>query len=315
MRFGVMAAGGVGAYFGGLLARAGEDVRFIARGAHLEAIRREGLRVEAVAPEGGFTVKGARATSDPAEAGACDVVLFCVKTISNPEAIPAIAPMMGPGSVVISLQNGVDNEGQLAARYGRERVMGGAAYIFTSVAGPGLIRQIGGPRRLVFGELGGGTSPRGERLLAVLKNAQVNAELSADIEAELWTKFIFICGVGGMTALTRSPLAEIMAYEGTRRMMREVMREVYEVGRARGVRLPEGADEDRYRFLGEQNPASKGSLCHDLEAGRRLEIDALCGTAARLGREAGVPTPLNDFIHHTLKLADLQIAGEVRLKA
>lgn len=314
MRFGVMAAGGVGGYFGGMLARAGEEVRFIARGAHLEAIQREGLRVEAVVPEGGFTVKGAAATDDPAEAGVCDVVLFCVKTVANPEAIPAIAPMMGPESVVISLQNGVDNEAQLAARYGRGRVMGGAAYIFTSVAGPGLVRQIGGPRRLVFGELGGGASARGERILAALKKAQINAELSGDIEAELWTKFIFICGVSGMTALTRSPLAGIMAYEGTRRMMREVMREVYDVGRARGVRLPPGADEDRYRFLGEQNPASKGSLCHDLEAGRRLEIDALCGAVSRLGREAGVPTPLNDFIYHTLKLADLQIAGEVKWK-
>jgi 2-dehydropantoate 2-reductase len=313
MRFGIMAAGGVGAYFGGLLARAGEDVRFIARGAHLEAIRREGLRVEAVVPEGGFTVRAPFAAGDPAEAGVCDVVLFCVKTTANTGAIPAIAPMMGPESVVISLQNGVDNEDQLAARYGRERVMGGAAYIFTSVAGPGLIRQIGGPRRLVFGELKGGASARGERILAALKSAGINAELSADIEAELWTKFIFICAVSGMTALTRSPLGEIMAYEGTRGMLRGVMREVYEVGRARGVRLPEGADEDRFRFLDQQNPASKGSLCHDLEAGRRLEIDALCGTVSRLGREAGVATPLNDFLHHALKLADLQIAGEVRL--
>ncbi|MEK6709779.1 MAG: 2-dehydropantoate 2-reductase [Nitrospinota bacterium] len=313
MRFGVMAAGGVGGYFGGLLARAGEDVRFIARGPHLEAIRRNGLRVEAVVPEGGFTVESPSAAADPAQAGVCDVVLFCVKTVSNPEAIPAIAPMVGPGTVIISLQNGVDNEEQLAARYSG-CVMGGAAYIFTSVAGPGLIRQIGGPRRLVFGELGGGRSPRGERILAALRRAEINAELSPDIEAELWTKFIFICAVGGVTALTRSPLAEIMAYEGTRRMMREVMREVYHVGRARGVRLPPGADEDRYRFLDQQNPASKGSLCHDLEAGRRLEIDALCGAAARLGREAGVPTPLNDFIHHTLKLADLQIAGEVKLE-
>jgi 2-dehydropantoate 2-reductase len=144
-----------------------------------------------------------------------------------------------------------------------------------------------------------------------MKAAGINAELSDDIQAELWTKFIFICAVSGMTALTRSPLGEIMAYEGTKEMMRGIMREVYEVGRARGVNLPEGADESRFRFLGEQNPASKGSLCHDLEAGRRLEIEALCGTVARLGREAGIATPLNDFIHHTLKLADLQIAGEI----
>jgi len=271
--------------------------------------------VECVVPAGGFTAKGAFFTDDPAEAGPCDVILFCVKTVANAAAIPAIAPMVGPGTAIISLQNGVDNEEQLAARYGEERVMGGAAYIFTSLDGPGVVRQIGGPRRLVFGEMGGGPSPRGERILKTLLGAEINAELSEDIETELWTKFIFICGVSGMTALTRSPLAEIMAYEGTRRMMREVMREACRVGRAKGVRLPEGADEDRFRFIDQQNPASKGSLCHDLEAGRRLEIDALCGALSRIGREVGVPTPLNDFLYHTLKLADLQIAGEIGLKA
>ena len=121
--------------------------------------------------------------------------------------------------------------------------------------------------------------------------------------------------MSGMTALTRSPLGEILAWEGTRGMMREAMREVYEVARARGVRLPEGADAGRFQFLDEQNPASKGSLAHDLEAGRRLEIDALCGALSRLGREAGVPTPCNDFLYNTLKLADLQIAGEISLGA
>ncbi|MEE9275088.1 MAG: 2-dehydropantoate 2-reductase [bacterium] len=312
MRFGIMAAGGVGGYFGGMLARAGEDVRFIARGAHLEAIREGGLRVESVEP-GAFTVTEGVFTQDPAEAGVCDVVLFCVKTTANEAAIPAIAPMMGPESVVIDLQNGVDNEDRLAEAYGAERVMGGAAYIFTSVDAPGRIKQIGGPRRLVFGEMAGGTSARGEKILGVLKRAGVNAELSDDILVELWTKFIFICAVSGMTALTRSPLGEILAWEGTRGMMREVMREVYEVGRARGVRLPEGADAGRFKFLDEQNPASKGSLAHDLEAGRRLEIDALCGALSRLGREAGVPTPCNDFLYNTLKLADLQIAGEISL--
>lgn len=310
MRFGIMAAGGVGGYFGGMLARAGGDVRFIARGAHLEALRSGGLRVECAVPDS-FRAESVFATDDPAEAGPCDVILYCVKTMANDTVIPAIAPMVGAETVVINLQNGVDNEERIADAYGPERVMGGAAYIFTAVDGPGRIRQIGGPRRLVFGKMAGGPSPHGEKILSAMKAAGINAELSDDIQAELWTKFIFICAVSGMTALTRSSLDEIMAYEGTKEMMRGIMREVYEVGRARGVNLPEGADEGRFRFLGEQNPASKGSLCHDLEAGRRLEIEALCGTVARLGREAGIATPLNDFIHHTLKLADLQIAGEI----
>ncbi len=311
MRFGVMAAGGVGGYFGALLARSGKEVVFIARGPHLEAMRKGGLRVESAAP-GDFVWREGMFTDSPAEAGACDVILYCVKTTANPAAIPAIAPMVGPGTAILNLQNGVDNEERLAAVYGAERVMGAAAYIFTSVAAPGLIRQIGGPRRLVFGEMAGGASARGERILAELRDAGIRAEHSGDIRAELWTKFIFICAVGGVTALARSSIGEVMAYEGTRNMMRETMREVYLVGRASGVNLPEGADEDRYRFLDAQNPASKGSLCHDLEAGRRLEIDALCGAVSRIGAEVGVKTPCNDFLFHTLKLADLQTAGAVK---
>ena len=311
MRFGIMATGGVGGYFGAMLARGGKDVAFIARGVHLEAIRKDGLRVESVA-SGEFSVREGIFTDSPAEAGVCDVILYCVKTTADDAAVPAIAPMVGADTVIINLQNGVAGEEKLAAVYGAERVMGGAAYIFTSIAAPGLIRQIGGPRRMVFGETGGGASGRGDGILAELKDAEINAVYSEDIEAELWTKFIFICAVGGMTALTRSTLGEIMAYEGTKNMMRETMREVYLVGRAKGVNLPDGADEARYRFLDEQNPASKGSLCHDLEAGRRLEIDALCATVSRIGAEVGVETPCNDFISHTLKLADLQIAGEVK---
>ena len=311
MRFGIMATGGVGGYFGAMLARGGKDVAFIARGVHLEAIRKDGLRVESVAP-GEFSVQEGIFTDSPAEAGVCDVILYCVKTTADDAAVPAIAPMVGADTVIINLQNGVAGEEKLAAVYGAERVMGGAAYIFTSIAEPGLIRQIGGPRRMVFGEMGGGASGRGDGILAELKDAEINAVYSEDIEAELWTKFIFICAVGGMTALTRSTLGEIMAYEGTKNMMRETMREVYLVGRTKGVNLPDGADEARYRFLDEQNPASKGSLCHDLEAGRRLEIDALCATVSRIGAEVGVETPCNDFISHTLKLADLQIAGEVK---
>lgn len=312
MRFGVMGTGGVGGYFGAMLARGGKEVAFIARGAHLAAMRKEGLRVESAAPGDFIAREGALFTDSPAEAGPCGVILYCVKTTADADAIPALAPMVGAGSVIISLQNGVDSEERLAAAYGAERVMGGAAYIFTSIAAPGRIRQIGGPRRLIFGEPAGGTSGRGARILAEFREAEINAELSGDIRAELWTKFIFICAVGGMTALTRAPIGEIMAYEGARSMMREAMREAFLVGRARGVNLPDGADEERFRFLDKQNPASKGSLCHDLEAGRRLEIDALCGAVSRMGAEAGVKTPCNDFLFHALKLADLRIAGEAR---
>jgi 2-dehydropantoate 2-reductase len=313
MRFGMMATGGVGGYFGGMIARAGGDVRFIARGEHLEAIRTKGLRVDCAEPKP-FTVEGVFATDDPAEAGPCDVIFYAVKTTANDAGIAAIEPMMGENTIIIDLQNGVDNEEQLAAAYGEMHVMGGTAYILTSVEGPGVIKQIGGPRRIVVGELGGGPSERGAEILAELKGMEINAEYTDDIQAELWTKFLFICAVNGMTALTRSPIGEIMAWEGTRAMMRGIMREVYETGRARGVSIPDGTDERLYAFLDEQNPASKGSMCHDIEAGRRLEIETLNGTASRLGKEAGVDTPLNDYIYRTLKLADMQAAGEIGLK-
>ncbi len=313
MRFGMMAAGGVGGYFGGMIHRAGGDVRFIARGEHLKAIRERGLRVDCAAPEP-FTTEGVFATDDPAEAGPCDVIFYAVKTIANDAAIPAIAPMVGPETVIINLQNGVDNEEKLAAAYGENYVMGGTAYILTSVERPGVIKQIGGPRRIVFGRLAGGPSPHGEEILAELKRMEINAEYTEDIQAELWTKFLFICAVNGMTALTRSPIGEIMAYGGTRGMMRGIMREVYETGRARGVKIPDGTDEKLYAFLDEQNPASKGSMCHDLEAGRRLEIETLNGAASRLGKEAGIDTPLNDYIYRILKLADMQAAGEIEPK-
>lgn len=306
----MMATGGVGAYFGAMIARAGGDVRFIARGEHLEAIRKRGLRVDCVEPEP-FTVEGVFATDDPAEAGPCNVIFYAVKTTANDEAIPAIAPMVGENTVIINLQNGVDNEERLATAYGERHVMGGTAYILTSIERPGVIKQIGGPRRIVFGEMAGGSSKRGKEILAELKRMEINAEYTDDIQTELWTKFLFICAVNGMTALTRSPLGEIMAYEGTREMMREIMREVYETGRARGVKIPDGTDERLYAFLNEQNPASKGSMCHDIEAGRRLEIETLNGTASRLGKEAQTDTPLNDYIYRTLKLADMQIAGDI----
>lgn len=314
MRFGVMGTGAVGGYFGGLLARAGTEVCFIARGDHLKALKKNGLRVESIEP-GDFTVKDALFTDDPSEAGVCDVVLFCVKTVANVVAIPAIRPMVGRQTVIITLQNGVDNPAQLAAEYGKEQVMGGVAYLFTSLAEPGVVKQTGGPRRLVFGEMEGGVSLRGEQIFNAFKSSSVNAELSADIRVELWKKFVFICAVSGMTALTRSSIGEIMAYEGTARMMREVMREVYKLAQAMEISIPEATDEKNFQFLSQQNPASKGSLCYDLEAGRRLEIDALCGTVSKLGKEKGVSTPINDYIYHTLKLADLKIGGAITLKA
>ena len=302
-----MGTGGVGGYFGGLLARAGMPVCFIARGRHLQALKEHGLTVDSVEP-GRFNVQDALFTDDPAEAGPCDVILYCVKTPSNDATIPSMRPMMGSDSVVISLQNGVDNGELLTREYGEDRVMEGAAYVFSAITAPGRIHQTGGPRRIVFGRLGGGSSARGEEIVDAMQRGGVTAHLSTDIRIELWNKLILICAVGGMTALTRRPLGEILGYDGTARMAREVMREVYQLALAMGIPLEPDADGANYRFMSQQHPSSKGSMCHDLEAGRRLEIDSLCGYASRMGRVHGVATPLNDYLYDTLKLEDLQAA-------
>ncbi len=307
MRFGIIGTGGVGGYFGGLLAHAGLPVCFIARGSHLQALRAHGLRVDSVEP-GAFTVRDAVFTDDAVEAGPCDVILYCVKTPANDSAIPFMRPMVHSGSVVISLQNGVDNGELLAREYGEERVMEGAAYVFSAIAGPGRIHQTAGPRRIVFGGLAGKSSRGGEAIVTAMRNAGVDAHLSADIRVELWNKFILICAVSGMTALTRRPLGEVLGYDGTSRMAREVMREVYRLGLAMGMPLEPGSDAANYGFMAQQDPSGKGSMCHDVEAGRRLEIDALNGYVSRMGRVHGVATPLNDYIFDTLKLEDLQAA-------
>ncbi len=310
MRFCIMGTGGVGGYFGGLLARAGLPVCFIARGDHLQALKEHGLTVESVEP-GAFNVRDALFTDDPGEAGPCDVILYCVKTPSNETAIPFMRPLIHADSVIISLQNGVDNGELLTREYGDDRVMEGAAYVFSTIAAPGSIHQTGGPRRIVFGRLGGGPSPKGEAVVDAMQRGGVTAHLSTDVRVELWNKFILICAVSGMTALTRRPLGEILGYDGTARMAREVMREVYQLALAVGIPLEPDADGANYRFMSQQHPSSKGSLCHDLEAGRRLEIDSLCGYVSRMGRVHGVATPLNDYLYDTLKLEDLQAARRI----
>ena len=311
MRFGIIGTGGVGGYFGGLLARAGLPVCFIARGSHLQALKEHGLTVDSVEP-GSFNVREAVFTGDPAEAGPCDVILYCVKTPSNDAAIPFMRPMMGPDSVVISLQNGVDNGELLAREYGDDRVMEGAAYVFSTITAPGRIHQTGGPRRIVFGPPSRGATPKGEEIVDAMRQGQVTAHLSTDIRVEIWNKFILICAVSGMTALTRRPLGDILGYDGTARMAREVMREVYQLALAMGIPLEPESDAANYHFMSQQHPSSKGSMCHDLEAGRRLEIDSLCGYVSRMGRVHGVATPLNDYIYDTLKLEDLQAARRLK---
>ena len=299
MRIAVMGTGGTGGYFGGLLARAGEKVAFIARGAHLEAIRKKGLAIKSVLA-GDFTVS-ATATDNPGDIGPVDFVLFCVKAYDNAVAAEQIRPLIGPETVVLSVQNGIDNEQQIGEVIGPNHIVGCVSYVSSTIESPGVVAQTGGPGTIVFGEMHGGTSDRTEALQSTLQNSDITAELHPDIQAALWQKFIGICGVNGVTALTRLPMGEIVACRETHNLMRETMQEVEAVARASGVNLPEGCVDQSMDFFSNVEPSVRGSMYYDLAAGRRLELDVLNGTVVRLGNKHGIPTPINFAIYAALK--------------
>lgn len=299
MRVAVFGAGGTGGYFGALLAHAGEDVTFIARGAHLDAIRARGLTVKSQM-RGDFVVQAA-ATDDPRQVGPVDLVLFCVKAYDNDSTIPLLPPLIGPDTMVLSVQNGIDNEARIARVIGPKPVMGAIAGVSSVVESPGVIHHKAGPGLIRFGELAGGTSVRTEGLLEVLRRAGIQAELHPDVRVALWEKFLFICGLSGLTALTRLPLGAILGCPETRGLLRGVMEEVESVGRAEAIALPVSCADQALALMEGLDPSVRGSLYYDLAAGRRLELDTLNGTVVRLGRERGVPTPLNFAIYAALK--------------
>lgn len=299
MRIAVMGTGGTGGYFGGLLARAGEEVAFIARGAHLEAIRKNGLAVKSVLA-GDFTIS-ATATDDPGDIGPVDFVLFCVKAYDNAVAAEQIRPLIGPETIVLSVQNGIDNEQQIGEVIGPDPILGCVSYVSSTIKSPGVIAQTGGPGTIVFGEMHGGTSARAETLQSTLQNSGITAELHSDIQTALWQKFLGICGVNGVTALTRLPMGEIVACEETLSLMRGTMEEVEAVARTSGANLPEGCVDQSMGFFSSVEPSVRGSMYYDLAAGRRLELDVLNGAVVRLGSEYGIPTPINFAIYAALK--------------
>jgi 2-dehydropantoate 2-reductase len=299
MRIAVMGTGGTGGYFGGLLARAGEEVTFIARGDHLEAIRKNGLAIKSVLA-GDFSIP-AKATDNTQDIGPVDLVLFCIKAYDNAAAADQIRPLIGPQTVVLSVQNGIDNEQQIGEVIGAEHILGCVSYVSSIIESPGVIAQTGGPGKIVFGEMQGGTSARTETLQSTLQNSGITAELHADIQVALWQKFLGICGVNGITALTRLPLGEILACEETRNLMRGTMEEVEAVARASGANLPEACVDQSMDLFSSVEPSVRGSMYYDLAAGRRLELDVLNGTLVRLGSEHGIPTPINFAIYAALK--------------
>lgn len=298
LRFAVIGAGGVGGYFGARLAAAGHDVTFLARGEHLRAIRRDGLRVESI--KGDVHIRPARATDRPEEIGPVDVVLCAVKAWQLPDALRSIPPLLGPGSVVLPLQNGVEAVDEARKAVGRERVLGGAAWIRAEIAAPGLIRHRGIEPRIVLGEPDGGESARARDLAAVLRGAGVSAEAAADIVAVLWSKLVFISATSAVGAVARVPIDAYRAVPETRALLVAAMQETMAVARARGVALAPDVLDRTLGFVDALPADTTSSMQRDVMAGRPSELDAQCGAVVRLGGEAGVPTPVNDFLYAVL---------------
>lgn len=302
MRIAVMGSGGLGSLFGGVLARAGADVTLVARGANLAALRERGLEVALLSGER-FQVD-VRATDDPAEVGPVDAVLFCVKTYDIEAAARSILPTIGPETLVLPVQNGVEAAEQIGAIVGHDRVVQGVGVAAATLERPGLVVQKGLTLRTLFGPDRVTGGKRAEAIAAAFRAAGIDAEVSPEVDRELWEKFIFaLVGLGFMT-LTRLPIGRTLACPESAEVAREVMNEGIAVGRARGVALGDTASDRAYARLHEIrdiNPQAQGSMYFDLIAGKRLELEAINGAVVRMGRAAGIPTPLNGLIYGALK--------------
>jgi len=296
-----MAAGAVGGYFGARLAAAGHDVFFIARGAHRDAIQKNGLKIESV--HGDLHLPNPNVTDDPVKVGPVDIVLFAVKLWDSETAAAAARPLLGPDSRLITFQNGIDNVERLSAVLGAERVVGGAAYIATTISSPGVIKHTSQFARMAFGRADKKPDRKLDAFVEAGKAAKLDVALAADIERELWQKFIFLTAMAGSTASLRSPIGSIIADPELRAFWRALMNEAFAVGKAKGVALDPAYLEERTNFvISKIEPGMKASMAHDLERGNRLELDWLTGKVRALGREFGIPTPASDTVYTVLKL-------------
>ncbi|HWL20266.1 MAG TPA: 2-dehydropantoate 2-reductase [Bradyrhizobium sp.] len=307
MRIAVVGAGGVGGGFGAALAKAGADVTFIARGAHLAAMTSLGLKVQG--PRGETHLVPTQATDDPASIGKVDIVLFCVKLWDIESAGAHIKPLIGPDTAVITLQNGIDAHERLIPILGHGAVMGGVAQISASIVSPGVIQQVGTFMRMIFGELAGRRSKRAEDFLALCVSAGFDATLSEQILTELWMKFILLASNAGIMSLARQPIGQLRDDPDLRPIFLAAYREVIDVGRAKGVTLPDDALDKIIDFSGHAPPAMKASMALDLDRGNRLELPWLSGKVAELGRQLGVATPTHSMIYAMLKPYAMGAAG------
>ncbi|OFW46392.1 MAG: 2-dehydropantoate 2-reductase [Acidobacteria bacterium RIFCSPLOWO2_12_FULL_67_14b] len=302
MRFAILGSGAVGGYFGARLARAGQDVTFIARGAHLEAIRSKGLEVKS-AKLGDFIVRAA-ADSDTARVGPVDVAVVSVKAYDNLTALPMLAPMMGPETVVLTLQNGVDSVDEVAAVVGGPRVLGGTTYVATALEAPGLIVQTGVHRSIIFGEVFGDRrriTPRVQALADVLATADIQVTPVPDARVPIWDKFVYLVAFSGFTGAARLPIGHLWKDPRARDTFYACSREVAAIAKAEGVTISANRFDTLKEYMDHIPPTTRSSLLIDLEQGKRIEVEALQGAAVRRAQKHGLPTPIISTLYAVLK--------------
>jgi 2-dehydropantoate 2-reductase len=302
LRIAIMGSGGVGGFFGARLLKGGADVTFIARGTHLAAMREHGLAIESTDPAQCMHLPKVKVTDDPKTIGPVDLIMFAVKLWDTEAAAKQLLPIMQPETGIISFQNGVQKDDLLRPILGEHALMGGVAYVGTAINRPGVIAQTGPLQRLVFGEYDGSRSPRAEAFLAACKRGGINAELSDDVLRSIWEKYVVLVAMSGATTTTRHTIGPIRSNPLTREFLLDLAREVVAVGRALGVKLPADYVEQRIPFFDGWPAEMTTSMHHDLQAGRRLELQWLSGSVVELGAKAGVPTPLNRAVRDILVL-------------
>jgi 2-dehydropantoate 2-reductase len=305
MKIAVVGTGGVGGYFGGLLAHSGQDVTFLARGLHLEALR-QGLQVKSI--HGDFSVSPAKATGDLATIGPVDLALICVKDFQLEGVMPALQSVIGPQTVLLPLLNGVRAGAKLAERYGREQTMGGLCSVVSFVSEPGVIKQLSPFRTATFGEWDGRKSDRALAIYEAMVAAGIEATLTDDIEKAMWTKLIFITAYSGVGGVTRLPAGDIRACTETMAMLKAAVEEIEAVARAKEIRLDEDVVEKTMAFITGLPDDATASMQRDVQDGRFFELEALTGCVVRFGQELGVPTPVNEFIYGALRPQLIAIA-------
>jgi 2-dehydropantoate 2-reductase len=301
MRIAILGSGAVGGFYGALLARQGHEVTFIARGAHLDAIRAHGMRIRGSV--GDFAAPG-RAESDTTKVGAVDLILFAVKTYDNDTALPMLKPMMDPNTAVLTLQNGVDSVDEVAAAVGRAHVLGGSTYVATAIAEPGLIEQTGTHRRVVFGEVTGAEAEPSARVREIeqaMLQADILAEAVADARPSLWEKFVYLAPFAGFTGAARLPIGPLRDLPGFFDLALRACMEVASVAKAEGIPLPADLSGRLQKYVMALPATTRSSLLIDLQSGKRIEVESLQGSVVRRAAAAGVDVPIMQTLYSVLK--------------